>query len=103
MKKVIVEMKIVIQRKREDLDFFVPRDLFLFSIDIMKEIPKDSTTKAQQSPRIPRDVSESDNGPVEKTEKHVSVEGPVAETERLERPLRRNWSQRIVRFFRRCF
>ena len=40
----------------------------------------DSTTKAQQSPRIPKDVSESDNGPVEKTEKHVSVEGPVAET-----------------------
>ena len=45
---------------------------------------KDSTTKAQQSPRIPKDVSESDNGPVEKTEKHVSVEGPVAETGRQE-------------------
>ena len=45
---------------------------------------KDSTTKAQQSPRIPKEVSESDNGPVEKTEKHVSVEGPVAETGRQE-------------------
>ena len=44
----------------------------------------DSTTKAQQSPRIPKDVSESDNGPVEKTEKHVSVESPVAETGRQE-------------------
>ncbi|XP_078336762.1 uncharacterized protein LOC111135101 [Crassostrea virginica] len=104
MKKILVELKIVIQRKRENIDLFVPRHLFLFSIDIMKEIPKkDSTTKAQQSPRIPKDVSESDNGPVEKTEKHVSVEGPVAETGRQERPLRRNWGQRILRFLRRCF
>ena len=45
---------------------------------------KDGTTKVQQSPRIPKKVSESDNGPVEKTEKHVSVEGPVAETGRQE-------------------
>nr|XP_022335896.1 vicilin-like seed storage protein At2g18540 [Crassostrea virginica] len=104
MKKVLVELKIVIQRKREDLDLFVPRDLFLFSIDIMKEIPKkDSTTKAPASPRIPKELSEPDNGPVEQTEKHVSVEGPGAETGRQERPQRGNWSQRIVRFFRRCF
>ena len=45
---------------------------------------KDSTTKAQQSPRIPKEVSESDNDPVEKTEKHVSVESRVAETGRQE-------------------
>ena len=45
---------------------------------------KDNTTKAQQSPRIPKDLSETDNFPVEKTEKHVSVEGPVAETGRQE-------------------
>ena len=45
---------------------------------------KDNTTNAQQSPRIPKDVSESDNGPVEKTEKHVSVEGPIAGTGRQE-------------------
>ena len=45
---------------------------------------KDSPTKAQQSPRIPKDVSESDNDSVEKSEKHVFVEGPVAETGRQE-------------------
>ena len=41
---------------------------------------KDSTTKAPASPRIPKEVSEPDKGPVEQTEKHVSVEGPGAET-----------------------
>ena len=45
---------------------------------------KDNTAKAQQSPRIPKDLSESDTCPVEKTEKNVSVEGPVAETGRQE-------------------
>ena len=45
---------------------------------------KDGTTKVQQSPRIPKEVSGPDNGPVEQTEKHVSVEGPGAETGRQE-------------------
>ena len=45
---------------------------------------KDGTTKVQQSPRIPKEVSEPDNGPVEQNEKHVPVEGPGAETGRQE-------------------
>ena len=45
---------------------------------------RDSTTKAPASPRISKEVSEFDNGPVEQTEKHVSIEGPGAETGRQE-------------------
>ena len=45
---------------------------------------KDITTKVQQSPRIPKDVSEPYIGPVEQTENYVSVEGPGAETGRQE-------------------
>ena len=44
----------------------------------------DSTTKAPASPRIPKEVSEPYMGPGEQTEKHVSVEGPGAETGRQE-------------------
>ena len=45
---------------------------------------KGSTTKAPAWPRIPKEVSEPDNGPVEQTEKHVSVEGPGDEMGRQE-------------------